>query len=197
MKKNLTLFCLLYFFIGKCCYSQIEKGTLFFGGNISASSQNINSSIENNNISIAPTIGFFLTPTIAIGSSIGYSRNTLLFSNGYSVGVFAKKLYSISSNFYFTCKLESNYNRSWSDDFAPSGLSRQPTYSIDFQVTPSFIFFPTNKWGIEIGTGGVYYSRTLVLPNVSSTNSVGFGLSTRSLNVGFFYYLNEPNKSKK
>lgn len=194
MQKKIGGFFLIYSCLTSVCYGQFEKGSFFVGGNFSASNQTINSSNDNNSISIVPSMGTFLTPRTALGSSVGYSRNTLLFSNSYSVAFFVKRFYTVAPNFYFTTKLESRYQRSWSDDFAPVGLAMRPTYVLDLQLTPSVIFFPAHNWGVELSTGGVYYSRLLVLPNISSTNSVGFGLSTKSLEVGIFYYFRKKNK---
>lgn len=129
--------------------AQFNKGQLFLGGSISASTVNSNAPIvfgnayptKSTTFSITPTIGRFVSSKLAWGGSIGYSTssyqtdypNSNIINGVYTYSVLTSKSVSnsllvnsfvqyyvpLTSSFYFTLQGQLNFARTANDQTSP------------------------------------------------------------------------------
>lgn len=215
MKKILTLslFVLPFFSI-----AQFNKGQVYVGGTLSASLQNTDASTgytgsgltKSNTINASPAVGFFLSPKVAVGGTIGYGHSFQEYdfqsfdvntgttvtsfqknkNNGVSIGAIARYFVPLSTSVYFALHEQLSFTRSTSETVqgtsAQETTTQSPSYTLGLSVRPVLIFFPSPHWGIEAGVGSVGYSYIRVLPDQASTNT--FTLSAGSFSFGLAYY---------
>lgn len=215
----------MFLMIPSLASAQFSKGQVFLGGSLSASANNSNyivatggsGPIKSTSLSIAPTVGFFVSPKLAIGGSIGYSGSTSQYdyptsyiTNGVfistllsiksvtkslQVSTFARYYVPLASNFYFALQGQLNFTRSASDQTNPTfdgtnyveTTRRSPSYSLGLSVRPTFVFFPTQRWSVEGGVGNLSFTRTRYLPNVYSANDLTFNAGTFTFGVAYYF----------
>jgi len=199
-------------------FAQFSKGQVYVGGTLSTSLQSSTGNgtppssnlSKDNSLSISPTIGFFLSPRIALGGSVTYSSSyqeydglsfnqstgTLINAfqknktNSIGINSFTRYYIPISNSFYFSLQGQINFTRGNSESKygtdTQETIQETPYYSLGLNFKRVFIFFPSPKWGIEASVGSLGYSYTRYLPDVSSTNS--FSLNAGSFSFGLAYY---------
>jgi hypothetical protein len=190
-----------------CSWAQFAKGNKFIGGSISINNQNNNVTNPlislNQNILVSPSVGFFVKDNIAVGFKLGYSKSYQEGLNvpygikstnltSWSGGLFIKRYASISEKFFFALEGSVIYARGTLDYELPNGGSitggnNQKFYNVLGQVVPSFIYFPSEKWGIEASLGSLYFTHSYNFTN--ETNASTFNLNYGSFSLGFAYYI--------
>lgn len=204
MKK--FLFTLLLF-IPVISYGQFFKGEKFIGGNLIFSTQtsnNLGNTIESkvNNFAINPSISFLLSDNFALGGQVGYSsfsqKNNSVGgnfneyqSNGFSIGMNARRFFSISEKFMFSLNGLIDFNRGTATNSNNSVDSKTQTYQLSTIIRPNFLFFPSSKWGFEAGLGSLHYSYSRSLSTDVSRNY--FHLDYGFFSLGLFYFFRKTN----
>ena len=206
---------LLYSFAS---YSQFNKGDKYLGGTISASTQRaptipgIYQNNVTNSISINSSLGFLLNEKIAVGGQIGYAnyyyKNTsnppYIIENkspSYTIGVFAKRYYTISDKFLFTMTGFFNSTRIsniYTLTYLPTDTTTQQktqTYQLSTSIRPSFLFFPSPKWGFEASVGSISYVLGKDLSTGKNTNT--FNINYGTLSLGLSYYFRKASQTNK
>ncbi|MGY6521449.1 MAG: outer membrane beta-barrel protein [Mongoliitalea sp.] len=195
MKKLLVII----FFLPLISFGQFAKGTKYLGGDILLNSSKIDFaddiSSRNNLFSISSQLGFFLNDSWAIGPAVNFSTSnnpslnpvTNLFEDrritGYAGGLFARKFFSISENFFFSLEgkgLIGSINRE------PAILNDNENKTrFRFSLSPIFTFMPTKKWAFDARIGEVSYESNW---NSNISNNSNFRFNFGSINLGFNYF---------
>jgi hypothetical protein len=154
--------------------AQFVKGDKFIGGSMGFNIQHsadhpadVNVS-QSNSFSFRPEIGFFLTNNVAVGTELTYSIQSNKYTSfddlvsenkttAYGVSVFAKKFYSITDRFLFALSGKVRYARNTTNSISLSNSSDVSLNSVGGALSPTFIFFPSQRWGIEAGLGELAY----------------------------------------
>lgn len=188
-----------------CSWAQFSKGNVFLGGSLGVNNQNGNTTSSvyslTQNFSINPTVGFMLADNLAIGVRLGYSDYAYYYQNTFqksadqetlSGGLFVRRFFSISEKFLFALDGGVNYGRSTTNykyNSNPYGYgdSSQKSYSVTAQVVPTFLYLPSNHWGIEASIGSLYFTHSYNFINEINANT--FNLNYGSFSLGFAYYI--------
>lgn len=185
---------------------QFIKGDKFIGGSFRLSSQtptksNQGSTYEVNEFSITPFMGFLIKENFAVGGQIGYSKFYTKYidqpfereynSNGFTIGAFSQRYFSISDKFVFAINANLFFKRGTESETYVSSETITQNYQIGTSLVPTFIFFPTPKWGLEASIGALSYtySRNLSTDSDNSYFNFYFG----SINLGLSYYFRREN----
>jgi outer membrane protein len=205
--------------------AQTSQGTLFIGGGLGISagggkteSKTGSTTVSTDNpkttsLSISPGIGYFIADNLAIGLDFNVGVNTSKtkgtnFTNtktGTSLGVspFIKYYKMVNDNFGFTgafsVQVSSQKTKEKYESGSTSTTSDGPKYSnLGIGITPGFVFFPSEKIGIEANFGFLGY-QSVKNEYQANTNtrvtytSNSFGLNattfTPAFQLGFRYYL--------
>jgi hypothetical protein len=102
------------------------------------------------------------------------------------VSFFAKKFFMVSDKFLFALKGDIQYGRGSNKSANRYSKEKEKSHSINTAVKPTFIFFPSSRWGIEAGIGslGYFYKHGLA----SDYNDKGFSANFGSISLGLNYY---------
>ena len=198
-------------------FGQFIKGDKFIRGTFNLNSQNTPDSNtggftnSGTSFSIYPSIGFLLNEKFAIGGQIGfsssYSKSTngssyIVESNSLSISsaIFANRYFKISDKFLFSLVGAFAFNRGTSTNITTDKLTSTITeyktenYAIRTSIRPSFIFFPTPKWGFEVGIGSISHSYNMNLSTGENSNI--FNLNYGTLSWGLLYYFKKSGQTK-
>ncbi len=186
---------------------QFVKGDKFIGGTFRLSSQtpaksNQISTYEVKGFSIYPTMGFLLNENFAIGGQIGYSYLNTVYnidqsfesrynSKGFSLGFISRRYFSISDKFVFSINGQVNFDRGAETNSNTTAESKTQNYQIWVNLEPSFIFFPSPKWGLETSIGSISYRYSRNLS--TDLGQHYFNLTYGTINLGLFYYFRKVN----
>ncbi len=185
---------------------QFMKGDKFIGGTFRLSSQTPNKSnqgatYEVKGFSIDPFMGFLINENFAVGGQVGYSYFNTKYkdqtndreynSNGVSVGLIARRYFNISDKFVFAINGNLNFNRGTESDTCVASETTTQNYQIGTSLIPTFIFFPSPKWGLEASIGALSYNYSRNLSTDSDTSYFNFYYG--SINLGLSYYLRKGN----
>jgi len=195
--KYLTLIAIL---LPLTSLGQFTKGDKLIGGRLSLYTQRAPGSPNGSyapkviDFSVLPEIGIFLNEKFAIGGNIGYflrKEEVIIFpgttsnndSHGISVGLFLRRYFKISDNFFISLDGNSFYQKDVSEN---SSSSETKSYSIGVSVRPVFSFLPSKNWGLEAGIGNISFYHT---KNETFDRKVdNFYLNYGQLNFGLTYY---------
>jgi len=169
-----------------------------------------------------PFFGYFVGERWLIGISLGYSRNiterkdqdfnftgttssreSISTSNSFRITPVARYYIPIiNEKFYFY--LEGNFNLAFGTnkqsftDLTDSETSERTddTQSIGASILGTFVFFPSNKWSLELDLGGFRYSRnsresggtTASQISKSTNDGFSFSLDNNPIQIGINFY---------
>lgn len=189
-----------------CSWAQFSAGNKFIGGSVSVNNQNGSVTSPyvnlNQNFGVSPSMGFFIKDNVATGFRLGYSKSFTDYNygnlNGYpksfdyesfSGGLFLKRYITISEKFLFAIDGGINYVRGTSTNayVGTSNTYVTKLYNLTAQITPSFIYFPSDHWGIEASLGSMYFTHMYNFTNDVNANT--FNLNYGSFSLGFAYYI--------
>lgn len=132
--------------------------------------------------SIAPTIGHFIAPTVAVGAGLGYSSAKVEGDsenlNTFSVTPLVRKYWGVGNNLYIFGQAAIPF--SWSK-YGDAKVS-----SIGFQVAPGLDYFITNNWSIEATVGAFGFNSVKPKGGKSTTNT-NLGLNLNDIKFGVKY----------
>lgn len=205
MKKIIAIIFILISFIET--NAQFSSGNAFVGGGISyrVDDREISPTYgyRDRVLSVSPSIGFFVTKNLAIGPQVGVELGRQNFTSpffsyqvdteNYSIGGMAQRFFAVSDKFMFSLVGTISYVKVETFE----GLSSDPVSDdpvpfyfrgdgIRVFVTPSFLFFPSERWGFEASAGGVGYS--YIKSNENDGKSTSFSSSLGTLNFGIKYF---------
>lgn len=202
IRKMILLFTLCPSFL----YAQFSRGQIYSSGSLSLSkgsqdystSQYLNQT-NANQFSIALATGVFVNNKVAVGGGIGYghsyqetvygtgSQNSKI--NSINASVFVRRYVKITDSFFFSAEGKVQYGNSSTDTYQNNGgvvtTASDKYHSVNLNVTPFFIFFPSKTWAIEAGIGTVGYDS---YKRDSSYKGNGFVVNFGSINLGLSYY---------
>jgi hypothetical protein len=149
--------------------AQTEQGNLLLGGTLGAYSTSTgtgNRKATQSGFSVVPRIGFFASNNLAIGIGIGYSSSKIkepfeldISSNVLEVNPFGRYYVDISDKFKFFG--EFGINLRFGATYVDRGtIDPEPlrSRSIEAYIRPGFVFFPSQKFGIELTISGISYA---------------------------------------
>ncbi|MBA9078477.1 hypothetical protein [Rufibacter quisquiliarum] len=160
---------------------------------------------ELSSFSISPSIGFFISNSIALGGALSYSNgdtrqsipgygSTVLNSEMLAIGPFLRyyKLLGTRAAFFgqATGAYVTGSQGSEDNEVSVSGAA--------FGVAPGFVFFPTTKIGLELVLGGFTY-QSLEYEQTDfgfsqTENNLDFNLGLNNLTLGITFYLGRAAK---
>jgi hypothetical protein len=179
--------------LGFSTQAQTEKGKIMLGGNLAFDSQKSDAanSKANTSFEIVPSVGYFVSDNIAVGTGIGYSydKNIGTTKNeAFVVSPFGRYYTNISEQFKFFGQLavpmqfgSAHAVDAQGDEGAKLGKSTQ----IGVALSPGFAFFPTKKIGIELALNGLSYTNYRV-EDANENDVKGAGYDNVSFGTNFF-----------
>lgn len=207
MKQLLTSILLL---ISIHTFAQFTSGTKVVSGTLSLKvdrePNSPNGSVINkiNTFNVAPTFGVLVTNNLEVGGQVGYSSvfYNINYNNGYVyelksnnmyAGVYAQRyvtitdkfLFSLTGNFTYGAGKSTTKTTDNSGNAAGEDEAKTNTYGIN--ITPNFIFFPSNNWAITASIGNLGYSHTRNKEDDLKSNT--FGINYGTLGLGISYYI--------
>ncbi len=208
--KYSVVFNLLLFY-SFTTHAQFTEGDKFIGGTFTLNNykytEELNlggSAVKSTMFEVRPAVGFFFNEKVAIGGLISYNssyqknvansineyKNT---TQGYSLGFFVNRYFMISEKFYFMLGGNVSYSRGRQETESQFSESQEAKYhGINMSIKPTFIFFPSQKWGIEAGIGNLSYAYTRYLSG--DGESKGFNLNYGTFSLGFAYYFTRSSE---
>ena len=153
--------------------AQTEKGNYIIGGNVELNSgKNDGAPKSNINFSIVPSVGYFVTDNLAIGTGVGYQFNkyySIQPANTFSstkqqafvVSPFARYYKGINEQFKFFGQLSvpmSFGNTKVGDVDGNNYVKVSKDNNVGVALSPGFAFFPSKKFGIEFSVNGISYN---------------------------------------
>ena len=149
--------------------------------------------VKQNNFTISPSVGHFITPNIALGARLGFDNTTNdngtveSKTNTFSAGVFGRYYLMPTSKFSIFAELGADYaNSSFDSGITGDEKSKRNGFGIEF--APGISYFLSNHFALEAKWGILGY--TSVKPDVdgaTATNNFGFGLDLNDINLGLVY----------
>lgn len=145
---------------------------------------------KTNSFEVSPSVGFFVTPNIALGGRLGFSSEKEeegadeLKTTAFTVGVFGRYYVTPAAKFSLFGELAADYGTSKVDD----GTNDFKANGFGVQVAPGVSYFLGKNFAIEATWGVLGYNT--VKPDVDgadSTNNFEFGLNLRDINFGLVY----------
>jgi len=165
------------------------NGDVFISGAVGFGSSKTGEA-KTNSFEVSPSVGFFVTPNIALGGRIGFSSEKEeegadeLKTTAFTVGVFGRYYVTPASKFSLFGELAVDYGTSKVDD----GTNDFKADGFGVQVAPGVSYFLGKNFAIEATWGVLGYST--VKPDVEgaeSTNNFALGLNLRDINFGLVY----------
>jgi|GEM_PF-6879666 len=225
--KYLITFCSLLCF--SLSFAQFSTNTILVGGNLSLSSRtsdwestnlsdpSFNTETERSqfNFTIQPSIGTFISETLMLGTSIGYTRYDIKstsvgenviggesvsrnITNEYSFSPFIRKYSKLSDKLYFTSQFR--YSVGVGKRINGEDKDRkQNTFSTGARITPGLSFFMNEKWALTASIGSIFLTHTSIKDgkdnnsnNRDKTSSTVFGASAaaNTFSTGLQFFIN-------
>lgn len=197
--KNIFLF--IFFVLPAMATAQFTKGDAFLGGTVSGSLGNNSSdnsmNTKSRDLRIAPIVGFLISDRFALGGKLefGLSKNISETSSSqitstnknYGVGAMGKYFFPLSEKFMFALTGNIYYSRSHFENQSNGGVVNDiKGYTLGLTVNPTFLYFPSKRWGFEANIGSIGYTHYQDLSrNFSHDN---FQATYGSISLGVAYY---------
>lgn len=173
------------------------KGDTFMTGAVGYSNKTTGNA-KNNTFTIAPSVGYFVTPNIAIGVRGGYtnSKNTDNIANvkiedkldTFRVGAFGRYYYTPAAKFSVFGELNADYANAKVTNTVGNVSTSGKANGFDIGLAPGISYFVSKNFALEATYGLVNYSS--VKPDVSgadSTDNFQIGLDLNDLSLGLVY----------
>ncbi|MBB2150709.1 outer membrane beta-barrel protein [Pedobacter gandavensis] len=178
--------------------AQTEKGKIIIGGNVAFDTKKSDAAgaKSNTNFQIVPSVGYFVSDNIAVGTGVGYGyskTNGTLTELGnkntsFVVNPFGRYYANLSESFKFFGQL--SVPMAFGKDKAVdadghTGAKTGTTTEIGVALSPGFAFYPTKKIGIEFALNGLNYN-TLRKEDMNGDKVKGAGYDEFSFGANFF-----------
>lgn len=181
--------------------AQTEKGKFMLGGDVEFNSSKANGVDKSNkSFAIVPSVGYFVTDNIAIGTGIGfestknYNYTTLTptvtgFSTktqAFVVAPFVRGYKGITDQFKFFGQLSVPMtfgNAKTGDVNGDNFVKNGNNNNVGVALSPGFAFFPSKKFGIEFSVNGISYNDNRL--EDSNGNKTG---GNKNFNIGANFF---------
>ena len=196
MKK--VLFIAAIAFTAFTASAQTEQGNIVLGGTAQFQTQKakVDGAESRDDFAIVPMIGYFVQQNLAIGTGIGVEQ-TKFTSGAKSTAVvvepFARYYKGLGSEqFKFFGQL--SVPMTFGNDKNADGDKVGGENSIGVALSPGFAFFPTKKFGIELGFSGIQFESTVEKDadgdkiDNSGSNRFSIGADFFSPRIGLQFY---------
>lgn len=179
-------------------HAQTTQGSKTVGGNFGYSSyknENAYAQIDytSSSFQVSPEVGYFIMDNVEVGlgfqlstGKAGYDGSDPDKNTSFSVGPYAR-YYKFTSNdrFAFTGAVGFLYG---------SGKSANvKTGSFGVSIAPGFVYFLTERWGLDFQLDGIGFSSYDPDKDVDNNNRKNFTFDISSLSpaLGFRYYISK------
>ncbi len=166
--------------------AQTEQGKFIVGGQVGFQTSKVkDTDVKNNSFSINPTVGYFVSDNIAVGTGIGYSwakqetnADNSVKTDAFQVSPFVRS-YSGNGPFKFFAQLSvpMEWGKTTTETSNSSSEAKFESYGVE--LAPGFAYFPTSKIGIELKVRGLYFNSYKYKDIDATVNT--FGLDANSL----------------
>ncbi len=154
---------------------------------------------ENNTFTIAPSVGYFVSPNFAIGARVGYSNNKttdeiLLVktedkTDGFTVGAFGRYYWTPAAKFSLFGELNANYgNLNYTNTVGGVTVADYKLNGFNMGIAPGISYFIAKNFALEASWGVLNYNS--IKPDVTgadSSDNFSIGLDLNDLNLGLVY----------
>lgn len=173
--------------------AQTQKGQFIVGGNVAfdTNKSDADGAKSNTSFRIVPSVGYFVSDNIAVGTGVGYSYDKTVnrFENqAFVVSPFGRYYANLSESFKFfgqlSVPMEFGTVKSV-DAEGKVGDKLGSSTNIGVALSPGFAFFPTKRIGIEFGVNGLSYNNYR-LEDANGDKIKGAGSDSFSLGANFF-----------
>lgn len=204
--KSFTLALLLLPF---SLLAQFAKGDQYLDGSFSLSKNSNHSKGSNGGYSntvrytvlnISPSYGYFINESVAIGlranyfinqtkgESAGSSGHTINKYQSFLIGPTVRKYWTITDRFLFAASANLFYLRSVNKTLENKDVTYvSKSYHLGLAIAPTFIFFPSNRWGIEATLGALSYTFEKGLNEKWHEHSVDLDYGTLYLGLSYYF----------
>lgn len=173
--------------------AQTQKGQFIVGGNVAfdTNKSDADGAKSNTSFRIVPSVGYFVSDNIAVGTGVGYSYDKTVnrFENqAFVVSPFGRYYANLSESFKFFGQLSVPMEFGTVkavDAEGKVGDKLGSSTNIGVALSPGFAFFPTKRIGIEFGVNGLSYNNYRV-ENANGDKIKGAGSDSFSLGANFF-----------
>ncbi|MCX2480171.1 outer membrane beta-barrel protein [Pedobacter sp. MC2016-15] len=180
--------------------AQTEKGNFMVGGNVEFNSGKTDGNPKSDiNFSVVPSVGYFITNDIAVGTGIGYqfakdyNYTTINPTTGFStktsafvVSPFVRGYKGITEQFKFFGQLSvpMSFGNTKAGDVNGDNFTKvSKNNNVGVALSPGFAFFPSKKFGIEFSVNGISYNDF----NAKDANDVSTG-GSKNFNIGANFF---------
>ncbi|HEX8574798.1 MAG TPA: outer membrane beta-barrel protein [Flavobacterium sp.] len=172
------------------------NGDAFISGGFSFGSTK-NGDFKESSFQIAPSVGFFVTPNIALGGRVGYaseSENDLVGASlvettvsTFGVGVFGRYYTTPASKFSIFGELGFVYETAKVGDDSP-GSEDSKANGFGIELAPGVSYFLSKNFALEAKWGVLGYSSAKAdVEGAEATNNFSIGLNLSDISFGLVY----------
>lgn len=174
-----------------------NMGDTFITGAVGFNSQTTGD-VKNNTFSIAPSVGYFVTPNVAIGARVGYTNSTAKYTeanvnfsnevNAFEIGAFGRYYWMPTSRFSIFSELAANYANAKNTLNAGNVSVDNKANGFNIALAPGINYFLSPNFALEATWGIINYSS--VKPDVDgaiATDNFGIGLDLNDISLGLVY----------
>ena len=167
------------------------QGSTFITGAVGFASESI-AEEKTSEFTIAPSVGYFVTPNIAIGAKLGYT--SLKNEEGsyeettdlLTAGVFGRYYWMPASKFSIFAELGADYRSLTEDDNITSNEYKSNGFAI--QLAPGMNYFLNNNFALEAKVGVLGYSSDKPdYTGAEATDNFNIGLNLNDITLGLVY----------
>ena len=167
------------------------QGSTFITGAVGFASESI-ADEKTSGFTIAPSVGYFVTPNIAIGAKLGYT--SLKNEEGsyeettdlLTAGVFGRYYWMPASKFSIFAELGADYRSLTEDDNITSNEYKSNGFAI--QLAPGMNYFLNNNFALEAKVGVLGYSSDKPdYTGAEATDNFNIGLNLNDITLGLVY----------
>lgn len=207
MKHLLTSILLL---VSLHAFGQFTKGNKVVSGQFLLNVQRAPGSTNGNLINkstvfdIVPTYGMLVSDNLEVGGQLGYKSSSYernvpdpyIYEWRYfnlSAGAYVQRYFTISDNFLFSLTGNISYGSGKSTSKATNTSNNditedeEKTNTLDININPNFIFFPSKNWAIRASIGNLGYSHSNNKSDNIKSNS--FNTNYGTIGLGISYYI--------
>lgn len=181
--------------------AQIAKGTTYVSGTLNFSStENNNNNKTNNELTLVPTVGYFVASNVAIGVGVGYASatekvdgdlvDTKFTKSAVVVEPFVRKYWTLGEKFFIfgqlSVPMQFGNDKNEVSTSNTSVTTKEKFNSIGVAVKPGLDYFLNKNWTLEATIGEFGYSN-FKYKDAKSVNNYNFGLDLASVGIGVKY----------
>ena len=174
------------------------KGNTFITGAVGFNSET-EGDYKNNTFTVAPSVGYFVSPNIAVGARLGFTSNkesvevaNVTFEdkeNLFTAGVFGRYYWMPASRFSIFGELNANYGTTkFTEDNSPAAdvVTKYNGFNIGF--APGINYFLSSHFALEATVGVVNYSTIKEdVSGAESADNFNIGLNLNNVALGLVY----------